>query len=122
MILSFLSAKSRQTLKSKVTNKYLKPFPRNNTLKSVALAVALGVCPSAFRRMAKKNKNDAYRHNISSCYHVKHLPESYIEIQRGHILLSHLLIAGCDIRVQFIFPSIIPSGRQLLSQLISQYL
>ena len=43
MILSFLSAKSRQTSKSKISNKYLKPFPRNNTLKSVALAVALSV-------------------------------------------------------------------------------
>ena len=43
MILSFLSAKSRQTLKSKISNKYLKPFPRNYTLKSVALAVALSV-------------------------------------------------------------------------------
>ena len=35
--------KSRQTSKSKISNKYLKPFPRNNTLKSVALAVALSV-------------------------------------------------------------------------------
>ena len=43
MILSFLSAKSRQTSKSKLSNKYLKPSPRNNTLKSVALAVALSV-------------------------------------------------------------------------------
>ena len=43
MILSFLSAESRQTSKSKISNKYLKPFPRNNTLKTVALAVALSV-------------------------------------------------------------------------------
>ena len=43
MILPFLSAKSRQTSKSKISNRYLKPFPRNNTLKSVALAVALSV-------------------------------------------------------------------------------
>ena len=43
MILSFLSAISRQTSKSKISNKYLKPFPRNYTLKSVALAVALSV-------------------------------------------------------------------------------
>ena len=43
MILSFLSAKSRKTSKSKISNKYLKRFPRNNTLKSVALAVALSV-------------------------------------------------------------------------------
>ena len=43
MILSFLNAKSRQTSKSGISNKYLKPYPRNNTLKSVALAVALSV-------------------------------------------------------------------------------
>ena len=43
MVLPFLRAKSRQTSKSKISNKYLKPFPRNNTLKSVALAVALSV-------------------------------------------------------------------------------
>ena len=43
MILSFLRAKIRQTSKSKIPNKYLKPFPRNNPLKSVALAVALSV-------------------------------------------------------------------------------
>ena len=43
MILSFLNAKSRQTSKSKILYKYLKPFPRKNTLKSVALAVALSV-------------------------------------------------------------------------------
>ena len=70
----------------------------------------------------KKTKNDAYRYIISSCYQVKHLQECYIAFQRGQILLSHLLIAGSDIRIQFFFPSIIPSGRQLLSQLISQYL
>ena len=43
MILPFLNTKSRQTSKSKISNKYLKPFPRNNTLKSVALGVALSV-------------------------------------------------------------------------------
>ena len=43
MILTFLSAKRRQTSKSKISNKYLKAFPRNNTLTSVALAVALSV-------------------------------------------------------------------------------
>ena len=46
MILSFLSAKSRRTSKSKISNKYLKPYPRKNTLKSVALAVALSVYES----------------------------------------------------------------------------
>ena len=44
MFFPFLSAKSCQTSKSKISNKYLKPFPRDNTLKSVALAVALSVC------------------------------------------------------------------------------
>ena len=43
MVLPYLSTKSRKTSKSKISNKYLKPFPRNNTLKSVALAVALSV-------------------------------------------------------------------------------
>ena len=43
MFSPFLSTKSRKTSKSKISNKYLKPFPRNNILKSVPLAVALSV-------------------------------------------------------------------------------
>ena len=46
MFLPFLSVQSRKTSKSKISSKYLIPFPpppNNNTLKSVALAVALSV-------------------------------------------------------------------------------
>ena len=65
----------------------------------------------SLRFSSNGEKNDAYRHIISSCYQVKHVPEYYIAFRRGHILLSYLLIAGCDIRVQFsVRPSFRPSS------------
>ena len=68
-------------------------------LKNMSLRFSSNAKKKKKKKKTNKKKTDAYRHIISLCYQVKHLPECYIAFQRGHILFRSLTFVTINFSV-----------------------